>query len=65
MRRKRHPGHLDGTASYDQVLAGLQALARLAPLEIGPRIEAGTSRDCDLDALVRSIHRAVGTPNPP
>jgi glucokinase len=61
LQRKRHPGHLDGEASYAEVLAGLRAIARLGPLGIGPRVEVDTSREPDLDAVVRDIHAAFGS----
>lgn len=53
--RKRHPGHLDDDRSFEDVLAGIQAVARLGHLDIGPRIDADTSKDLQLDALVDEI----------
>jgi hypothetical protein len=60
-RRQRHPGHLDGSASYAEVLADLQALARLKPLEIGqmPMIAVDTSTEPRVDDIVRLLTRAV------
>jgi len=54
-RRKRHPGHLDGEKSRAETLEGLQQLSRLAPLEIGYRIDVETSRPPELDGIVRQI----------
>ena len=60
LQRKRHPGHLDGEASYAEVLAGLRAMALLGPLRIGPRVDVDTSREPDLDVVIRDIHSAFG-----
>ena len=57
-QRKRHPGHLDRATSYAEVLASVQALTRLDPIEIGPRVTVDTSREPELDAVVRDILRA-------
>jgi glucokinase len=59
-RRKRHPGHLDDTRSYPQVLESIQAIAGLGEVEIGPRIDVDTSQVIRLpDALVRDIRNAL------
>ena len=60
VHRSRHPGHLDDASSYDEVLASLRALSRLGLLEIGKRLEVDTSRQPDIDAVVREIHAAFG-----
>jgi cytidylate kinase len=57
-QRKRHPGHLDSEATYPEILAGLRALERLGPLEIGQRVDVDTSQEPRLDAVVRDIHDA-------
>jgi hypothetical protein len=57
--RQRHPGHLDRDASYDSVLASLQRLARLDPMNIGPRIIVDTSHEPDLDDALREIRRVL------
>jgi len=59
LQRKRHPGHLDSRASYEEVLASFQDLARLGPLDIEPRIHVDTSRDSNLNDLVRDIRAAL------
>jgi hypothetical protein len=58
MQRKRHPGHLDPAASYEETLAGFRGLSRLGPLQVEPRIEVDTSRDYDLDGIVGDIRAA-------
>jgi len=55
LQRKRHPGHLDSGASYEEVLANLRKLSRLGALGIEPRIAVDTSQDPNLDDLVRNI----------
>ena len=57
--RRRHPGHLDGESSYAEVLAGLQRLTRCAPLDIAPRIDVDTSREPNLEEVVRLIRGAL------
>jgi AAA domain len=55
-RRKRHPGHLDGAASKEDVLASILAISHLDPLEIGHRIEVDTSQgQPEWDAIVNEI----------
>jgi len=53
-RRRRHPGHLDGGKSYEQVLAGLGVLKDLAPLNIRARL-VDTSSEIDIAQLVSEI----------
>jgi hypothetical protein len=55
LERKRHAGHLDGDATYANVLASLQALAALDALELGPRLDVDTSGHVSIDNLVREI----------
>jgi hypothetical protein len=59
VQRRRHPGHLDSESSYREVLGSLRTLAGLAPLDIGHRIEVDTSREPDLDDVVRAIRGAL------
>ncbi|SPF43112.1 conserved hypothetical protein [Candidatus Sulfopaludibacter sp. SbA4] len=54
-RRKRHPGHLDSGASYGEILASFRDLLRLGAVDIQPRIDVDTSKESDLDDLVREI----------
>jgi hypothetical protein len=60
LERQRHPGHLDGAKSYAEVLAGIRALARLEPIEIGPRVTVDTSEEPRLDDIVRDIRKCLG-----
>jgi predicted kinase len=55
LQRKRHPGHLDGAASYPEFLASLQKLARLGPLDIGHRVLVNALQDPNLEDVVREI----------
>jgi len=55
LRRKRHPGHLDQSASPDDVLSSILENAHLEPLEIGRVIEVDTSRELEIDNLVAEI----------
>ncbi len=58
-RRRRHPGHLDGAKSYAEVLAGIRALSRFEPLEIGPKVIVDTSQALRLDAVLQDIRSAL------
>jgi glucokinase len=61
-QRWRHPGHLDGLMSPDEVLAQIQRVAGVKPLEIGARVECDTSFEVDVPFLARSISKALGEP---
>jgi shikimate kinase len=54
-QRKRHAGHLDAAASYDEVLARIQEVASLGPLDLHPRIDVNTSGPVNLEGVVREI----------
>jgi adenylate kinase len=58
IKRKRHAGHLDGSATLAVVLDGLRAHARLGALDIGPRVNVDTSGHLRIDAVVREIRGA-------
>lgn len=58
--RRRHPGHLDGESYQVEVVASLRTLASLAPLDIGERIEVDTSREPNLEQVVRDLRSALG-----
>jgi predicted kinase len=60
MERKRHAGHLDGHATYAEVLASLQALAAFGAVDVRPRIEVDTSASVSIDNVVGEI-RSVFT----
>jgi hypothetical protein len=57
-QRQRHPGHLDGATPYAEVLADLQALSRLEPLDVGPSVIVDTSQEVRLADVVRDIRSA-------
>jgi cytidylate kinase len=57
-QRKRHPGHLDSTRDYAEILATILALTNLEPLAIVPRIEVDTSGQRPLNAVVDEIEAA-------
>jgi hypothetical protein len=61
LQRQRHRGHLDGKSSSAEVLANLQNLNRLPPLDIGQRIDVDTSQEPNLTDVVRAI-RVVTRP---
>jgi glucokinase len=60
LQRRRHPGHFDGESSYAEVLASLQRVTRLAPLDFARRIDVDTSEEPKLDDVVRAIRGALG-----
>lgn len=55
LRRRRHPGHLDGRWSRASLLAMLEEQLRLGPLFRAKAIVVNTERDVDLQELVRRI----------
>jgi hypothetical protein len=52
--RKRHPGHLDHSWSYDELLAQLTEAAQLGPLHVGPVIKVNTYEPVDFSNLWRA-----------
>ena len=62
LNRKRHPSHLDGERSAEQILADIRGVADLRPPDIGRRIEIDTSKDFDVDTLAGSIVAALAEP---
>jgi len=58
LRRRRHPGHLDGGKSHADILASIQRLSDLGPLDVGERVDADTSREPALEVVVRDIRDA-------
>lgn len=60
LRRQRHPGHLDSAASRAAIFASLGTLSRLAPLDIGERIEVDTSQEPNLDDVIAAVRAALG-----
>jgi hypothetical protein len=61
MRRKRHPGHLDGERPMAEILSSIQAIANYGPLEIGPRIDVDTTHETALDFVLGEIDRAFAS----
>jgi len=61
-QRKRHSGHLDYAKSREQILASLQDLLRLKPLEIGERVSVDTSAEITFRELVARISSAFERP---
>jgi chloramphenicol 3-O-phosphotransferase len=55
LRRKRHPGHLDGQTSYDEVLRSLRAVPGSGALAIAPRVIVDTSREYSLRAILDQL----------
>ena len=53
--RKRHPGHLDELKREDELLADLQKLSLLGPLNIGKLVRVDTSGDVDHHAIAEQI----------
>ncbi|MEI9975472.1 MAG: hypothetical protein WDO73_27435 [Ignavibacteriota bacterium] len=53
--RQRHPGHLDGAASFDRVLKRLRAIPQSGMLEIGQRVTVDTSQTPDLRSLIDQL----------
>jgi hypothetical protein len=53
--RGRHGGHLDVESTCAEVLASLQAQARLGHLEIVPAVEVDTCAEVDVQTLVGDI----------
>jgi gluconate kinase len=58
MQRKRHVGHLDGSATFASVLSGLRSHARLGALDIEPRVDVDTTGELELGTLVGEIRGA-------
>ena len=57
--RRRHPGHLDASRSYAEILRSFDALASLGPLGVVPRIDVETSEPRWVEPLVQRIRAAV------
>jgi AAA domain len=57
--RKRHVGHLDGSATFADVLAALRSHDRRGALDIGPRVDLDTTGEPDIDSLVGQIGGAL------
>jgi predicted kinase len=64
-RRSRHPGHLDGERDAITLLASLETLARLPPLDIEPRIDVDTTAAPDVDVVTRAVLASLMAPVQP
>ena len=58
MQRKRHVGHLDGSATLANVLGGLRSHAPFGALDIGPRVDVDTTGELEIDTVVGEIRGA-------
>lgn len=58
LQRRRHPGHLDIERSCEDTARSMQAIAGLAPIQAGPRIDVDTTGDFSLDSVVRDVKSA-------
>jgi glucokinase len=58
LQRQRHPGHLDHEQTYRTLFTQLETLARLAPLDVGERIDVDTTIEPNIDELVGRIQAA-------
>jgi glucokinase len=56
--RRRHPGHVDGFRSDQEILASIQKLEGLMLLEAGIRVCCDTSSELDLSLLTSRISAA-------
>lgn len=60
--RRRHPGHRDGEISEAALLAGIEEVKSLGPLELGePVVDVDTSQSPDIEAVLRDIRNAFGS----
>lgn len=46
--------------SEPEILASIRAVAGLALLDIGPRVDVDTSQAWNLDAVLRDVRKALG-----
>jgi gluconate kinase len=61
-KRRRHPGHLDASRSYEDMLTALTQLSVLPNLNIAPSIAVDTSATVDVDELTARISAAWTEP---
>jgi len=60
--RKRHPGHLDESKSFDEILTSFKAFEALGVIDLGiPVIDVDTSQRVDEAELARRISLAPGS----
>ena len=58
--RKRHPGHLDQSKSYEELLADFRRLEQLGPIAIEPRFEVDTGGGWNVDEVAVQVKRLMG-----
>jgi glucokinase len=56
--RRRHVGHRDGERSLAEILASIREVAGMGELDLEPRVSVDTSRNPDLDGVLREVHEA-------
>lgn len=56
--RRRHPGHLDASRTFDAVAEEFARLSRFGPLGCGPLISVDTGAEVALDELVAALRAA-------
>jgi len=54
-RRQRHPGHLDAARSDADILASIEALTALPPLDLTPMIDVDTSGEVVAEEVLRLL----------
>ena len=65
LARRRHPGHLDGQRSRDQLFAQFLEQSPLGPLGVGSLVEVNTNKAVDTEALMRQVDQAFeASPHP-
>jgi shikimate kinase len=64
IERRRDPGHLDGSKSFEEVLASFRALSRMGPLGIGRLLEVDTSGKVDTSGIAGQIRRLLSGSRP-
>ena len=62
--RRRHPGHLDGTKTAEEVAERFAALAELGPLGYGPVLPVATDGVVDLAPVVTWVRAQLEVPPP-
>jgi len=60
VHRVRHPGHLDGAKSYEEVLSSLCALAAFGPLGLGEVLRVDTCNEVNMETVVGEVRALLG-----
>lgn len=64
IRRKRHPGHLDGEKSPSEIRARIEQVCGFGRLAMQPRVDVDTSQPVSIDRLLRDVLRAFHSSRP-